>query len=147
MNTRESVAIVNLPGPSEPNDGEAELILVVEDEHEVRKVICLTLEMQGYRVLHASGPDEALELAKAALGPIDLMLTDVVMPACSGPELAAQLREHMPDLRVLYMSGYSEDAILDHGLSLSETAFLAKPFSSAALGRKVRQVLRDDIRR
>ncbi len=126
--------------PSESDAGE--VILVVEDEDEVRKVICLTLELQGYTVLAAAKPEEALEIARSPNQSIDLLLTDVVMPQCSGPELAAQIRQLLPDLQVLYISGYSEDAMLAHGLIADETAFLPKPFSSAALGRKVRQVLR-----
>ncbi len=142
----ESVGIVNLstidqqPG----NFDRTEVILVVEDEDEVRKVVCLTLELQGYTVLAARGPEQALQLVRSSSQPIDLLMTDVVMPELSGPELAALIRQDIPDLRVLYMSGYSEDALLAHGLVMSEIAFLAKPFSSAALGRKVRQVLRQN---
>lgn len=139
-----SVAIVNLLGEASNDSDEIELILVVEDEDEVRKVICLTLEMQGYRVLAAARPDEALALAKSSDLPIDLLLTDVVMPQCSGVELANLLSRDQPGLRILYICGYSEEAILAHGLSIHEIAFLAKPFSSAALGRKVRHTLRDE---
>lgn len=136
---------MNVIGADEhPNDPDAsEVILVVEDEDEVRKVICLTLELQGYRVLAAARPEQALTLVHSLEYQIDLLLTDVVMPELSGPELATQIRQLMPQLCVLYISGYSEEALLAHGLSRSEPAFLAKPFSSASLGRKVRQVLRE----
>lgn len=145
----ESVSIVNSATVDErPSNSEhTEVILVVEDEDEVRKVVCLTLELQGYCVLAASGTEQALELVNSSTQPIDLLMTDVVMPELSGPELAGLIRQRIPDLRVLYMSGYSEDALLAHGLVLSEIAFLAKPFSSAALGRKVRQALRQSTSR
>ena len=136
------VSIVNLTGAQVPSDFDtAEFILVVEDEDEVRKVVCLTLELQGYYVLAAATPEQALDLVQSLDHPIDLLLTDVVMPGLSGPELFARIRVHMPDMRVLYISGYSEDALLAHGVAPREIAFLPKPFSSAALGRKVRQIL------
>lgn len=139
------MAIVNQPVAKEgPNQSEiGEVVLVVEDEDEVRKVICLTLELQGYTVLAAAKPEEALNIARTHNQSIDLLLADVVMPDCSGPELAAQIRLFLPELRVLYISGYSEDAMLAHGLEADKTAFLPKPFTSAALGRKLRQVLRE----
>lgn len=123
---------------------ETEIILVVEDEDEVRKVVCLTLELQGYYVLAAARPEQALDLVRSLDYPIDLLLTDVVMPELSGPELFARIRELMAKVRVLYISGYSEEALLAHGVAVTELAFLPKPFSSAALGRKVRQVLHAD---
>ena len=143
VNYERSVVIVNLSeAAARANENDAtEVILVVEDEDEVRKVVCLTLELQGYFVLAAARPEQALDLVQSLDHPIDLLLTDVVMPGLCGPELFARMRVHMPNLCVLYISGYSDDALLSHGLAASELAFLAKPFSSAALGRKVRQVL------
>ncbi len=123
------------------------MILVVEDEDEVRKVVCLTLELQGYNVAAASHPVQAISVAHSLDRPIDLLLTDVVMPELSGPELAERLRCQFPAMAVLYMSGYADDELLAHGVVSGEKAFLAKPFSSAALGRKVRQVLRANSER
>ncbi len=117
-------------------------ILVVEDEEEVRKVICLTLSLQGFEALPAASAEAALELARHTSGRIDMLLTDVVLPESSGPELALKIYESWPDLRVLYISGYAEEQLQLHGLSSSEPFFLAKPFSSMALTNKVREMLR-----
>jgi CheY-like chemotaxis protein len=99
------------------------------------------LEEHGYRVLVASDPDEALRVWKAHPGAIDLLLTDVVMPQQSGRELADRLRVDRPGLKVLYMSGYTDRAIVHHGVLDPDVAFLEKPFTAVGLGRKVREVL------
>ena len=99
------------------------------------------LEMNGHHVLGASGGDEALAIYKEHEGQIDLIVTDVVMPQMSGRELAQSLEILHPGIKVLYMSGYTDDAIVRHGLLEHEISFLQKPFTPDALVRKVREVL------
>jgi CheY-like chemotaxis protein len=123
-----------------PRSG-SETILVVEDDAEVRKLAAEMLARQGYAVLEASSGSEALRLWQRQANSIDLVLTDVIMPAMAGPELAAVLRSERPDLKVLYMSGYSEDLLTQYGVTDSETAFVHKPFTSSVLARSVRSVL------
>ena len=119
----------------------AETILLVEDEGGVRRLAREMLRQQGYTVLEADGGPDALRLWEQHATAIDLLLTDVVMPQMSGRELAEQLKTARPDLKVLYMSGYTNDVIARHGVLDSETAFLQKPFTADSLGRKVRIVL------
>jgi PAS domain S-box-containing protein len=118
-----------------------ETVLLTEDEEQVRQMIRKILEMNGYHVLEASGGDEALAIYKQHEGQIDLIMTDVVMPQMSGRELAQSLEVLHPGIKVLYMSGYTDDAIVRHGLLDQEIAFLQKPFTPDALMRKVREVL------
>jgi len=120
-----------------------ETVLVVEDEDAVLDVACQVLEACGYTVLKAHGPDEALGICNHPAGSIHLMLTDVVMPDTNGRELAHQLSSLWPEMKVLYMSGYTDDTILRCGLANSEVDFLTKPFSASALAMKVREVLDD----
>ncbi|HEY8504466.1 MAG TPA: PAS domain S-box protein [Gemmataceae bacterium] len=133
-----------VPGEAEPAeppclDG-TETILLVEDEAPIRGVAATVLRAHGYTVLEAASPARARELLAAA-GKVDLLLTDVVMPGLSGRELFEQLRELYPGLRVLYMSGYTDDIILHHGVLAGGAALLQKPFGSTVLLRKVREVL------
>jgi len=121
--------------------GGSETVLLVEDEHAVRRLIQRVLEGAGYRVLAAEGPAEALRLCQRHPEPIDLMLTDVVMPLMSGRELASRTAAVRPEMRVLYVSGYMEDVIAHHGVLEPEIAFLGKPFAPDQLTRKVREVL------
>jgi DNA-binding response OmpR family regulator len=116
-------------------------ILVVEDEEEVRALARDVLEMNGFQVLEALDVADANRLARTHPGPIDLLITDVVMPGVSGPELARQLRAHRPGLRVLCMSGYpeSEDRRIDG--EAGWTAWLQKPFTPDVLMGKVRDCL------
>jgi CheY-like chemotaxis protein len=116
-------------------------VLLTEDEEPVRRLTRVILEMNGYQVLEAAGGDEALSIYKQHQGRIDLIIADVVMPKMSGPELAQNLETLCPDIKVLYLSGYTDDAILRHGLLDREIAFLQKPFTAEALTRKVREVL------
>jgi DNA-binding response OmpR family regulator len=113
-------------------------VLVVEDEEEVRALARDILEMNGYRVLEALDVADATRLAQTHPGPIDLLITDVVMPGTSGPELARRLRTHRPGLRVLCMSAYpeSEDRRIDGEAGWN--AWLQKPFTADVLMRKVR---------
>ncbi|HYL82326.1 MAG TPA: response regulator, partial [Candidatus Acidoferrum sp.] len=118
-----------------------ETILLVEDEEAVRRITRLALETHGYTVLEAGGGREAIGIAGGGRSPMDLLVTDVVMPEMSGRELAELLRVHCPGLKVLFMSGYTDDAMLRYGVSEAAAAFLQKPFSPLALARKVREVL------
>jgi PAS domain S-box-containing protein len=118
-----------------------ETILLVEDATRVREVVREILEMAGYEVLEARQGAEALRISDQHAGPIHLMVTDVVMPEMSGRELAQRLALLRPDMRVLYMSGYTDDAIVKHGVLGAGIAFIAKPFTPDALAAKVRVVL------
>jgi PAS domain S-box-containing protein len=118
-----------------------ETVLLAEDEEQVRRIARVILEMNGYHVLEASGGDEALSIYKQHEGQIDLVMTDVVMPQMSGRELAQSLETLQPGIKVLYMSGYTDDAIVRHGLLDQEIAFIQKPFTPEALTYKVREVL------
>jgi CheY-like chemotaxis protein len=115
-------------------------VLVVEDADGLRELARRLLERQGYTVLVAANADEALRVVDANAS-IDVLLTDVVMPGTSGPELVKQLVERRPTLKVIYMSGYTEDAIVHHGVLNPGIAFLHKPFNSETLGRKIREAL------
>jgi len=118
-----------------------ETVLVVEDEEALRKVILRALVAAGYTVMMANDGDEALQVCERHTGELHLVLTDVVMPRMSGNELARRLAEKRPTTRVLYMSGYTENAISHHGILDEGTHFLAKPFSVTGLLQKVREVL------
>jgi PAS domain S-box-containing protein len=118
-----------------------ETILLVEDEEVVRGLTRKILMQAGYSVLDAKGGDEAIRLCQAHAGPIDLLLTDVVMPEISGKEVADRLLELRPSIRVLYMSGYTDEAIVQHGVLDANVKFIQKPFTWVGLTRKVREVL------
>jgi two-component system cell cycle sensor histidine kinase/response regulator CckA len=118
-----------------------ETVLVVEDEESVRKLTCQALRTYGYHVIEAASGGEALLACERRAQPIPLLITDVVMPQTSGPELAARLRQLRPEMRVLYTSGYTDDAVVRHGLLDQTVSFLQKPFSPGALARMVREIL------
>jgi CheY-like chemotaxis protein len=118
-----------------------ETILLVEDEDAVRRMAFELLQSNGYNVLDASDGAEAITLCKDHTGTIDLMLTDVVMPRLGGRQLAETLSLSRPEMRVLYMSGYTDDAIVHLGVSDGRAAFLQKPFTPDGLARKIREVL------
>jgi PAS domain S-box-containing protein len=119
----------------------AETVLLVEDEDMVRQIASEMLLTNGYRVLQASHGNEALEVSRQHDGAIDLMVTDVVMPLMSGPELAQRLALTRPEMRVLFMSGYTDEAIIHHGVMQQRAAFLQKPFTAEAFGHKLREVI------
>jgi len=125
---------------SQPQRG-CERILLVEDEESLRSLVRECLEASGYSVVEARRGVEALELAARSNEPIQLLLTDVVMPGMSGRELAEQIAVSRPEIKVLYMSGYTDDAVVRHGVLTAEMAFLQKPFNMVALASKVRAVL------
>jgi signal transduction histidine kinase/ActR/RegA family two-component response regulator len=118
-----------------------ETVLLVEDEEMVREMAKEILEESGYQVLEAKHGHEALLIAEQHRGHIHLMLSDVVMPQMSGRELAEQFAPLRKDMKVLYMSGYTDDAIVHHGVLDEGTAFIEKPFTPNALARKVRETL------
>jgi PAS domain S-box-containing protein len=141
------VSPVDVPARPEPQpeislEGR-ETVLLVEDEDAVRAVAKSALRRLGYTVLDAAGGRQALDLASRHSGSIHLLLTDVVMPDLSGPELARELTTAQPAVRVLFVSGYTDDAIVQHGVLDQGSAFLQKPFTPASLARKVREVLDD----
>ena len=118
-----------------------ETILLAEDEEQVRSIVLNVLRRQGYHVIPAQNGGEALLLSEMHSGTIDLLLTDVVMPTMSGPELAKRLAATRPDMKVLCMSGYTDDSIVRHGVLGSGVAFIQKPITPALLMTKVREVL------
>jgi signal transduction histidine kinase/ActR/RegA family two-component response regulator len=127
------------PGPASHQG--TETILLVEDEEMLRGLLKNVLEARGYTVLQAAHGEEAIRVCERRGSEIRLLLTDVVMPVKSGRELADWVRAHHPHIRLLYMSGYTEDAVLRHGVEADGAHFIQKPFATDALAQKVRQVL------
>ena len=119
----------------------SETVLVVEDERGVRDLICTLLSDKGYNVLVAASPREALEQTSREQGHVDLLLTDVVLPEMSGHELSQKLRLDRPGMKVVYMSGYTENTIVHHGVLEEDVQFVAKPFTFEELLSKVRSTL------
>ena len=119
----------------------SETVLLVEDEAGVRDLVSAILGQAGYTVLEARHGKEALLISEGHHGPIQLLITDVVMPEMSGKELAHRLGSLRPELKILYMSGYTDDAIVHHGVLDPDTPFLAKPFTPAGLIRKVQETI------
>jgi len=121
--------------------GGSETVLLVEDEDSVRELVRETLCSKGYTVMEAPDGVSGMKVAETYQGKIDILVTDVVMPGMSGRDLAQRISASRPDIRVLYLSGYTEDAIIHEGVLDPGTAFLQKPFTLQALARKVRDVL------
>nr|MBA2556331.1 PAS domain S-box protein [Chloroflexota bacterium] len=126
--------------PAAPLGG-SETILLTEDDPAVRALAHQVLLRKGYNVIEAPAPSQAILVAERFTGRIHLLLTDVVMPEMGGPELARRLISRRPEMKVLFMSGYTEDAIVHHGVLNSGVEFLQKPFSPDMLARRVRAVL------
>jgi CheY-like chemotaxis protein len=119
----------------------SETVLLVEDEQPVRELIRSMLELRGYRVIAAANGAEAVLALKDEQLEVDVLLTDVVMPGMSGPELAMRMERLRPETKLLYMSGYTDDTILHHGARKANVPFLQKPFSGGELATKLREVL------
>ena len=128
-----------VPAPAPTGDGER--ILLVEDDTDVRVVAAALLEMIGYQVLAAADGEEALAICAADPRPVDLLVTDVVMPGISGSVLADRITALHPQTRVLFMSGYTNDATMHHGVQQGTKVFLQKPFALSVLANKVREIL------
>ena len=147
--TRFTILLPALPETGEPAESGAlrvaprgaETVLLAEDEDAVRKLARLALEMQGYTVVEAGTGADAVRVAETYPGPVHLLATDVVMPDLGGRDLAEAVRARRPGVKVLYMSGYTDDAVIRHGVSEVADAFLQKPFTPLGLARKVREVL------
>ncbi len=138
--------VVEAPSADQPARNAAakqgvETVLLVEDEKGVRELIAEMLRRQGYQVLRAADPLEALRISRQYNGTIHMLLTDVVMPQMSGKQLAEQLAPVRPDMKVLYLSGYTENTVVHHGVLEANVEFLAKPFSQQALAEKIRDIL------
>jgi PAS domain S-box-containing protein len=129
------------PAPVQDCRGGSETILLVEDEAAVRRSTIEFLSMNGYTVLEAQDGQEALKVARSYAGPIDLMVSDVVMPHMGGVQVAEQLAAERPGMKVLFMSGYAESTVLRHGVIDVRNCFLQKPFALKALARKIREIL------
>jgi len=121
-------------------------VLVVENEAAIRNLVQLALERHGYHILAAESGADALRVASGHAGRIHLLITDVVIPDMNGPEIARRLAVARPGLTTLFMSGYMDDALGDHGLPREHVDFLQKPFSPRVLALKVREIL-DRFRR
>jgi two-component system, cell cycle sensor histidine kinase and response regulator CckA len=145
------VCLPNVNEPAEDPEGGSnrfetttgtETVLVVEDEESVRQLVAAILERLGYAVLTARDGAEALETWRGQADRIDLVITDVVMPRLDGPAFVHAIRLTHPGTRVIYLSGYTEDAVTRHRMAVGdETPLLQKPFTSGALARMVRSVL------
>jgi two-component system cell cycle sensor histidine kinase/response regulator CckA len=138
-------AVVEQPGlPEAVTAAGSETVLLVEDEEAVRDLAAGMLRKRGYTVFATGSATEALRLADEHHDRIDLLLTDLVMPELNGPELAEQIAARIPTVRVLYMSGYADEAVTRNGTLETGTAYLEKPFSATELGQKVREALDGD---
>jgi two-component system, cell cycle sensor histidine kinase and response regulator CckA len=138
----EKPAVTRMPGVSTAKLQQgSETVLLVEDEDEVRAAVCESLQMRGYMVLKARHGKEAVMICRRHEGPIHLLLTDVVMPQMTGPELVRRISPLRPEMKVLFVSGYTSDALAQRHTMKPGTAFLQKPFTPDALARQVRVVL------
>jgi two-component system cell cycle sensor histidine kinase/response regulator CckA len=115
--------------------------LLVEDDQLVRQIARRILQSHGYTVLEARNGNEALQILKQQRGPIDLMLTDLVMPGLNGRELASRLTSRYPEMKVLFMSGYVDNGVMDKNMAGPGLVYIQKPFEAHALARKVRELL------
>ena len=120
-------------------------MLVVEDEQLVLKWACEALRMLGYTLLAARDPGEAIKIGQRYVGPIHLLLTDVVLPRMDGPSLSRRLSEVRPAMKALYMSGYSGNPDDHHDIALAGRDFLRKPFTLERLAKKIREVLDEAV--
>ncbi len=121
--------------------GGTETILVTEDEADLRELTRIFLESYGYKVLTASNADQALQAVKDFKGRIDLLLTDVIMPGMSGRQLADKILTTRPELKIVYMTGYTDDMVVQHRVLEPGVHLLQKPFKKAELAMKIRSAL------
>jgi CheY-like chemotaxis protein len=133
-------ATTAVPAPPAVSGG-SELILVVEDQEDVRRFAVQVLESRGYSVLSSEDAETALDLAERHANPIHLLVTDVVLPGMNGSELARRLKALRPAMQVLFTSGYSRDVIAEHGVLEQSTAYIAKPYTPGELSAKVGELL------
>jgi two-component system cell cycle sensor histidine kinase/response regulator CckA len=138
---RKGIGVSKSPSRSKVTARGSETVLLAEDEEGVRTLARLILQKNGYKVLEARHGGEALLICEQHQNAISLLITDVVMPNLSGRQLADRLLPLQPEMRVLYLSGYTDDAIVRHGIVNADTPFLPKPFTPDALAQKVREVL------
>ena len=127
--------------PPRPEYSGTETLLIVENEPAIRNLLQMALRKNGYTVLAAESAREALEIVRVHTGTIDLLITDVVMPDMNGPELVRELATIRPETRTLFMSGYLDDALGNHGVVPSHANFIQKPFSPRVIAQKVRDIL------
>jgi CheY-like chemotaxis protein len=130
---KEQTPVIKLDG--------SETVLIVEDDDSLRKLAQKFLQSYGYRVLAAENGEDALRISKEHEGPIDLLITDVVMPKMNGKETAERLQPLYPRMKIIYMSGYTDDSIVHHGVLAPGLNFIEKPFSPKGLACKMREVL------
>ena len=121
-----------------------ETILLVEDETAILEMITEMIESQGYTVFAASRPEHAIRIAEKRESEIDLLITDVILPEMNGQDLAQKIRSFCPELKCLFMSGYTADVIGQHGVLDEEVAFIQKPFHTKSLLSKIREILDED---
>jgi CheY-like chemotaxis protein len=131
--------VEDAPATEAPRGGET--VLLVEDDRSVRELVRVFLERLGYTVLEAASGTEAVDLVAQHDGPTDLLLTDVVMPGLGGRETTKALFSLRPDMKVLYMSGYTDDVVVRQGVVDENLNFIAKPFDLKTLARKLRTIL------
>jgi len=122
-------------------DGRSGTVLLVEDSDAVRDVVAYMLESGGLTVLQASGGEDALALARRGGEPIDLLLTDIVMPEMSGVELADRLERECPGMRILFMTGYAEEVVVKEGILGKHRECIGKPFTKEQITKRVREIL------
>jgi two-component system, cell cycle sensor histidine kinase and response regulator CckA len=127
--------------PDAPGDESRRLVLVVDDEQGLRELVCRTLKAEGYDTLEAGHGAEALEVMETAPAPVDLVVTDVVMPGMDGRELGRRLSQRWPDLPILYISAYDVNDIFRRGSPRSSAPFLQKPFPMEGLVTTVRELI------
>jgi len=127
--------------PAGDRDERSGTVLLVEDSDVVRDVVAIMLESDGLTVLQASGGEEALALVRRGDAPIDLLLTDIVMPEMSGVELADRLERERPDVRILFMTGYAEEVVVKRGILGKRRECIGKPFTQKEITKRVRKIL------
>jgi CheY-like chemotaxis protein len=137
----ESSVLPTIEKPLVSTDIADSTILVVEDQDELRTLISETLSDNGFKVISAENGAKALEIFKADPKKFDMVVTDVVMPEMGGRALANELTKILPDFKILYLSGYTEDTLAGHGISGQHPHFLEKPFSRASLLQKIQEIL------